>query len=89
MTHGLWLIQKFYAESLDIMVSNPILYIGELSYTFLPGSTNYDGDYYNTSIERIYNVVCTGSEVKLLDCVHSTGVDGSSEAIEMGCEWSK
>ena len=34
-------------------------------------------------------MVCTGSEVKLLDCVYSTGVDGSSEAIEMECEWSK
>ena len=33
-------------------------------------------------------MICTGSEVKLLDCVHSIGVDGSNEAIEMECEQS-
>ena len=34
-------------------------------------------------------MVCNGSEVKLSDCVHSTGVDGSSEAIEMACDQSE
>ena len=43
-------------------------------------------DYYSTLSLRMYNLVSTGSEVKLLDCDYSTGVDGSSEAIEMGCE---
>ena len=32
VTHGLWLIQKLYAESLDIMVSNSIR-IGDVSLT--------------------------------------------------------
>ena len=34
-------------------------------------------------------MVCTGSEVKLLDCDYSIGVDGSSEAIEMECDQSE
>ena len=45
--------------------------------------------YYSTSSLRMYNVICTGSEVKVSDCVHSTGVDGSSEAIEMACDQSE
>ena len=48
----------------------------------------YD-DYYSTSSLQMYNVICTGSEVKLSDCVHSTGFDGSNEAIETGCERSE
>ena len=48
----------------------------------------YD-DYYSTSSLQIYNVICTGSEVKLSDCDYSIGIDGSDEAIEMECEWSE
>ena len=42
--------------------------------------------YYSTLGLQMYNVICTGSEVKLTDCVHSIGIDGSDEAIEMGCD---
>ena len=49
----------------------------------------YYDDYYSTLSLRMYNVVCNGSEVKLSDCVHSTGVDGSNETIEMECDQSE
>ena len=54
----------------------------------LPGAMYYDYPH-SSSSERIYNVICTGSEAKLVDCNHYTGTDGSSDAVRVECQLSE
>ena len=48
----------------------------------------YDYSYSSYS-ERIYNVICTGYEAKLVDCSHNSGINVSSAAIRVQCQQSE
>ena len=61
-----------------------------LSLSIPDTSLYYPGYYtYSTYDEQMDNVVCEGSEEKLIDCEHYIGISSSNTAVGMRCEQCK